>query len=570
MMTTRQLLLAASAVLVLSACGNNDAQNESDNGGAATPPPVATSGNNPLFDRIDADTVMIGANLAPAPDAVIDRIWESMEVMEGYGDQSYDEMAEAVQKDSPVLSALLEELYSVQDRESLEALGVHSNGYWAAHMVAVYPVLHLELSDPAAFQAMLDRVERNSETPLPMRTIDGEALVWIEEDGAGVALHYDERFATLALIPDDETLLRRVVNLDSPEQSFNPDQLASFNQAQGFVQHGSGFMDLRGFFDRLMDTDNDQASAARSLLDMDRLANDAACRQEIDALLGIFPRITAGLSAFDRNALDMKMLIETEAEMAGRMSEIAQTPVGLTSGQPRTLSAGIAFDPVSARDFARELVGGWVESPPKCAAFSQVATNAPEWQNALNRPIPPVVTNIRGFRVNLDKMLMGESGQVEDAAGTVALFVRNPQMLLGMAQMFSPEIAAMGIEQNGEPKPLPSGLIPNMPDLGAFIALGDEAIGLSVGEGQQDNLPAVLTANEPDGAVFAYAINFDRYSELMEAMLSRLGEMDDARTDDMPPSDFLAPLAEIYDTSHFAIKLTEQGIVVESELTMQQ
>ena len=569
MMTTRQFLLAALTVLALSACGGNDGDNDAGSGSAAMPL-TAADGGNPLFDRIDADTVMLGANLAPAPEAVIDQIWQSLEAMDEYNEQSYDEISEAVGDDAPMLAALFEELSSVEDRESLEALGLHSNGYWAAHMVSVYPVLHVELSDPAAFQAMLNRVEADSETSLPRRSIADQEIIWIEEDGLGVALHHDDRFATLALLPDDEALLRRVANIEAPGQSFDPGQLASFNQAQGFVQHGSGFLDLQGLFNRLMDTGNDQAAPAREMLEMSDLAEDPACVEEMTALMTVFPRISGGLTALDGTAIDMQMVIETEGGMAGRMSEIAQTPVGLTRGKPRTISGGIAFDPVAARDFARELVGGWVQSPPECIAFSEVANNANDWQSMLNRPIPPVVTNIRGFRVNIDHLLMGQSGQVEDAAGTVALFVKNPQMLLGMAQMFSPELAGMGLEQNGEPKPLPAGLIPNMPDLGAFVALSDEAIGLSVGEGQQDTLPEVLSSNEPDGAIVAYAINFEGYSQLMSAMMSQLGEMEGMPTDELPPPDFMAPLAEIYDTSRFAIRLTEQGIVVESELTLKQ
>jgi hypothetical protein len=225
---------------------------------------------------------------------------------------------------------------------------------------------------------------------------------------------------------------------------------------------------------------------------------------------------------------------------------------------------------VSARDFARERVGAWVEAPPKCAAFSDIAANASDWQRALNQPIPPVVTNIRGLRVNIDHLLMGESGQVEDAAGTLALFVRNPQMLLGMAQMFSPEVAAMGVEPNGEPKPLPAGLIPNMPKLAAFLALSDEAIGLSIGEGQQERLPEALTPHEPDGAIFAYTINFAGYSELMSTMMSRLREMEGMPSDELPPSDFMDQFAEMYESSSVAIRLTEQGIVVESSLTVKQ
>lgn len=564
MTMTRQLLLAAFVAILLTACGGDDA------GSDTVAPLTAAEGGNPLFERIDADTVMIGANLAPAPDAVIDHVWQSTAAMNDINDASQDEISESLEGESPILSALFKELSSIEDRESFEALGVHANGFWAAHMVSVYPVFHVELIDAAAFQAMLDRIAEDSETPLPTRQLDGEEVIWIDADEFGVAIHHDDRFATLAVIPDDEALLRRVANLDRPEQAFDAERLASFNSEQGFVAHGSGFMDMQGFVGRLMDADNDRAAPARASLDMQALVSDPACQTEMSALMAVFPRITAGFSALDTTAIDMKMAFETDADMAERMRAISDTPVGLTSSQPQTLSAGVAFDPVAARDFARELVDAWVASPPKCAAFAPIAAGASEWQRALNRPIPPVATNIRGFQVNIDEVAMGDSGQVDDARGTLALFVRNPQMLLGMAQMFSPEVAAMGVEQNGEPKPLPAGLIPNMPAIDAFVALSDEAIGLSVGEGQQDRLPAALASHDPDGAIFAYAINFEGYSELMESMMSQLGEMEGVPADELPPADFMAQFAEMYDTSSMAIKLTDQGIEIESRLTMKE
>ncbi|MEE4330096.1 MAG: hypothetical protein V2J10_04460, partial [Wenzhouxiangella sp.] len=342
-MTTRHLLVSALAAIVLSACGGNDDDQQSERA-TAVAPLTAEAGGNPLFARIDADTVMVGANLAPAPDEVIDHLWESMSTMGDLNEASYDELAESVEGESPVLSALLEELSTIEDRESLEALGVHSNGFWAAHMLSVYPMLHVELTDPAAFQAMLDRVASNSETPLPRRQVAGEEIVWIENDGLGLALHHDERFATLALVPDDEAMLRRVVNLDAPSRAFDPAELARFNDAQGFVPHGSGFLDIAGLLGRLMDPENDRAAPARAQMDLEALAADPACQQEMAALAAVFPRISAGLSALDRSAFDMKMVIEAESGMASRMSAIADTPVGLTQGQTRTLSGGIAFD----------------------------------------------------------------------------------------------------------------------------------------------------------------------------------------------------------------------------------
>ena len=565
--TTRNFILFTALTLLLAACGGADGDSSNENAGGNM---SSGSGDNPLMGRIDADTAMILANLEPLPDDVLDQLWQPMEAMSASNLDTYDQMSDEVKAESPVVAALMKEFSTIDDRESLEALGIHSNGYWAMHMVSVYPMMHFELSDRAAFEAMLERVSTNSETDFPTREIDGEEIIWVAEDEMGIAIHHDERFATLAVVPDDLSLLRRVAGLDQANRPFDSGSLADFNRQLGYVAHGSGFVNLQVIFNQLMDSNNSNAAPARVAMELDGLVNNEACLNEMDSLLTLFPRMTMGLTELNENKFDMEFVVEAEDDMAQRLSAIADTPVGLSDTGTQTFSGGIAFDVVGARNFAREVVDNWVASPPECELFSNIAQNATEWQRALNQPIPPVVTNISGLRVNIDNFVMGDDGQVADAAGTLALFVRNPQMLLGMAQMFSPELASLGVEPNGAPKPLPAGLIPNMPDLGAFVALSDDAIGLSVGEGQQDNLPSALSGSEPDGTVLAYTINYGGYAEFMDKMMSGFNATQDAGDDELPPTDFLGQIGDLYDTTSLAIKLTERGIVIESDVVMKQ
>jgi hypothetical protein len=565
-MTIRILLLAGLVSLMLTACGGDDSADEAAPGSGAL---STADGGNPLFERIDASTAMVGANLARTPEAVVDQIWAPITAMAKLNQTPYTEMAEEAQTDSPLLAAILGELSTIDSREAVEELGLSSNGFWAVHMISVYPVLHAELADRDAFQAMLDRVAAESETGLPTRRIGDQEILWMAKDGFGAALHFDERFVTLAMVPDNEAILRRVANIDQPSVTFDPAQLVEFNQAHSYTANGSGFLDFQAFFNQLMDSADPMSAPAREILEMSEFSNDTACRAEIDLLFDHFPRASFGLTALDTTQIDMEMVIETNSELAQQLVAIADTPVGLSGGETRTMSAGMAFNLVAARDFARDLVGGWVAVPPGCALFTDIAQNAQDWQRALNQPIPPVVTNVHGFRVNIDDLVIGEDGQVADAAGNFALFVRNPQMLLGMAQMFSPELAAMGVEANGEPKKLPAGLIPNVPDLDAYIALGDEAIGLSVGEGQQDNLPAALASHEPDGAIMAYTINFEGYSNLMTTMMERLSAIE-GMDQELPPTDVIKQFGEMYDTGALVIRMTDRGIVFESSTTMKQ
>lgn len=563
----RKFLLFGLTALVLVACGKDEAEQASESASVGSSNQLDS---NVLFERIDADTIYLAANLETLPDDLVDRFLEPLAAMGEVNAQTYGKLADEAESESPLIAALLRELGQIDGREAIEQRGISSNGFWAMHAVSIYPMAHIQLVDVAAFEAMLERVAAESGSPLPIRVIDNEEIIWVPRDDFGVAIHHDDHFATFALIPDNDILLRRVANLDQPAQAYDSSDLTDFNADRDYSPHGSGFFEFAGLLDRLMDADDELVAPGRTALDLNALVGDEICRAELNRLFEIFPRISAGGTEISNQRVDARMVFETESAMADRLVPIGQTPVGLRSGETTVLSGGIAFDLVAARDFAREVVAGWVDSPPQCGLFAEIASNASGWQQALNQPIPPVVTNIRGFRFNLSQLDLQGGMNVDNAAGTLALFVRNPQMLLGMAQMFSPELAALELKVNGEPQPLPAGLIPNMPNLPAFIALGDAAIGLAVGEGEKDGLPSALASQESDSAIMGYTIDIAGYGQLMEKMMAMVAENseDDIDEDELPPADFMSRLGEYYDESSIFVNLTSQGIVISSSTTM--
>lgn len=565
-MTIRMIGLC-TGLLLMSACGG-----DSDTGNSAQPsserPASAARSGEPavnLFQRIDADTAYVMANLDTVPEDLAEILWEPLESMADFQADSYDQMATEMAADSPLAAALAREFSQISSREDLEERGLSANGYWAIHAISLYPIMHWQLVDAAAFDAMLDRVASDAEVELTRRAIDDEEVIWIEMEDLGLAIHHDQSILTTALIPDNELLLRRVANLVQPTTAHDPDALDAFNQARGFSPHGSGYIDFKRVVDLLLDTDDELAAPIRAAAGMESMAGNPACRSEMDALTDRMPRMSAGLTRLDRDELTMLGRIETTAGLGEQLAALSDTPVAVETREPTLLAAGVALNIVAARDFARGLVDGWVAQPPECPAFAAISGNAEEWQASLNRPIPPFVTNIHGFRMDLANLAMGASGGVDDAAGTLAVFMRNPQMLVGMAQMFSPELAEINLTPGGEPQPLPANLIPNMPGLEAWMALGEAAIGMAVGADQKDDLPAALESGEPGSAVFAYSLNIAAYGELMDSMMS---DMDAG--DDVPSFEFMTRLGENYVDSRFAIRLTPAGIDFVTSSTLKQ
>ena len=93
--------------------------------------------------------------------------------------------------------------------------------------------------------------------------------------------------------------------------------------------------------------------------------------------------------------------------------------------------------------------------------------------------------------------------------------MNNPQGLLAMGAMFSPELAALDLQPDG--KPVKIELPPVSPLLSeAFVAMTDNALALSLGSDQTDKLVKMLDADFADPAPFiSLFMDTGRYYELV-------------------------------------------------------
>ncbi len=552
----KKSVFALATVFALAGCGQDSGPEQAAEAPGAALSPESADVRDRLFERIDADTVYLFANLSPLDQDVSDRIWQAMEdLVEGQA-EIYNSLADEIDSESPWLGALMRELSGISSEQAIRDRGMNPNGFWAVHAIDWLPAAHWQLDDREAFEQMLARLSDDAGTEPPRLDSGEQSLIWIplEEFGLAVALHHDDDFVTLALTTGDERQLPRLIGEERPSLPLAASTLEQFNRERGYTAFGSGFVDFERMLATFISADTNAtgpANEVRQLLD-----EHEACRGELTALVQQLPRLSMGFTEVSHDGVRSRVRVETDPALAQRLLPIADTPVQLDVSNPTLLKSGLALNLVAARDFGRDLVGGWVDQPPQCPLFEDIAAQAADWQRALNQPIPPFVTNIHGFRMNLDSLSLEGSDPV-DGEGTLVVFMRNPQMLIGMAQMFSPELAGMDLTAGGEPQPLPAGLIPDMPDFSAFLAMGSEAIGLAIGEAQREPLQAALEPGDGDSAIMAYSINMAAYSELLQTMLDSLSETMEEPLADMG---WFASYSDFYRETSFRLELTADGI----------
>lgn len=544
------------SVFALAACGRDDPA-ESAVPTEVEPEAVAQS----LLARVDADSPYVFGNLERMPEDLVSRLWAANEAFQDPDDDTLEKIADR-EGLPPLVRALIREFAGISSRSDWEARGLNSNPLVSLHAISVFPVLHYELGDAGAFAATLKRIETEAGEPFPGREVAGEPVIWVPiADTVGLAIHHDDQFLTLALVPEHADTLARVVGAAGPENALGVDPIRALNRQYGFASYGSGYVDWGRLTERWLDEADERLDPLRARTDLSEIAAHPACQSEYRAVTRALPRLVVGATRFDSGSIESVVRQEVSTDLGSRLAPIADTPVTLDRELNGLASLGVSANLLAARDFARQLVAGWVDHPPECPAFAHFAENAPQWQVALNQPIPPVVTNLQGAFVELERLEITADG-VPAGGGALAIFMRNPQLLVGMAQMFSPAVAELELKPGGGPKRVPAGLVPQLEglDLEAFLAMSENALGLAVGEDNLELLSRLLAGGAGDQNLVAVNINYARLHELLAMDAAGVPENEAPGTHMERQRAQLERLGEVYDKTGFRLKLTEAGI----------
>src|SRR6056297_37022 len=567
----RLCIAAISATLITAGCG--EPETEAPKSQESQPEAAATASANRFLVNVDADTTYLYANLERLPQVVVDKAWAMNDASAKSNEAIFDALAED-EEITAEMDALITEVKALSTREGWEAAGLHTNPLYAFYGVDLMPFGELELADGAAFSDLLDRVESDLEQPLQRRDIEGVEVIWFEiAEGFGIAMQHDQDSVTAAMIPDDAALLARVAGQYEPADAMSSDTLEAFNREIGFSSHGSGFIDWQRMVNALL---TGESAIARLMHEPEQqqaltsVIENPACVAEYQAVTEAMPRMVFGYTRMTESHADFLARQETSDELAASLAPIAQAPVSIDRELSGLFNFGLAFDLVAGREFARGLVDGWVANPPQCPSFEDIAKQAPQMQETLNRPIPPVVTNLQGMFLEAESFSMANG--MPTGGGTLSFFMRNPQLLVGMAQMFSPAVAEMQLEPGGEPLPVPEGAIPQLQqaNLKAWLAMGENAIGIAIGEENVDALTSAIEATSADDLLLAGRFDFRMLLELVDVAESALGGMegDEAEMGLAAQRAQYEALAEIYEQAAFKIRFGDKGIDFVAESTL--
>ena len=586
----RLVAIGAASLLTVTACSKTEDAVEIEDAVEV----AVEQTKNTLFDYVPIDTSYLAGNLEPIPDEVIEVFLQRFQPVLDSMQYELDKARLALEErdtqhpgeeGTRLIHAIFQELDGKLSRQGMESLGFDLQSHKVIYGMGAFPVVRIGLSDADDLRATIQRILANSGIDAPELEHKGVSYWRLGDDDSadgsvGLYITILEDHLALSLLPQiaEAELLPAFLGLEMPGKSNAAARLAELNAEHDYSPYASGILDLDTLVEELINPDSAFARVLAASGEFDPADMTPECTSEIRDLVSNMPRMTVGTKELTPAAIAMQYRVETKPSLAQQLTGlVARIPVANPlSKRILEFSFGIRFG--AARDFLREKAADIMKNPYLCSHFESINKSAAEAFTQLNQPMPPLVNNFRGLRLSLSEITMNQSTP-ENGRGLVAVHVEQPEMFVGMAQMFLPDLTELALAPGEPPVQLPASLVP-VPNVVAFAALTSEAIGLSVGEGEEDSLPGYLAEKAgPESMFMSIAYDMVKYLEYTQGFDKQFNQVQ-GETSDLDPEqeaalqslqDIASSAQEAYksfaDRSYTTFSLTPEGVVTDTRMT---
>ena len=574
---SKMILATILASLALFGCSNSDDE-------SASSANIAAAGV--ILDYVPADSPYVLASITPLPDDVMDKLEPNIErILAAYEVLLQELFAMATAEidangddddDAKRAAAVIGELSTLLSIDGLRGAGFSRESRAALYGNGMLPVLRIEVSDGELFEAALVRIEESSGEKMDVATISGSSVRFVTAEDVKLLISVLDKQVVMSVAPasfsDDQ--LSTLLGFTAPNSNITDSgKLQSIADDYGFSDYFIGYLDIA----EMVNTFTGDASGLDvdliALMDTDDGMSDV-CRAEIRSLAGIAPRMVAGYTGITTERFDTKLVVELRSDIAAGLAQLPAPVPGLGIDLGGLMSIGMSLNIKAMREFVEMQLDALEADPYLCEDFAGMEEGVIQARAALQQPVMPMIYDFRGFLArieNIEGLNMATQMPPTSVDGQFLLAMENAPAMVSMGAMFSPELAGLDLQADGEPVLLD---LPQAQMLGGdvYIALQDDALAISVGQGAETKLAGMLTEDVTDnGTLFSFAMDAGRYYAFAaEAMAEAQNDDDNPMTPAMQQAsqEIMSAMAAMFDRMTVDIRLTEEGIVMQGVETL--
>jgi hypothetical protein len=577
--TVSLIIATLAGLLTLAACDRSKEEEASVSALAST---------QSMLRYVPADSLYVIANVEPLPDALLDKLEPKLDqVLSSYRVLLQHVVVMAAAEagedaaDSPEVSqltAIADELSALMSLDGLRSAGFSRDSTAVMYGNGLLPVIRISVTDGGLFDAALSRIEETAGEKMSVATIGESAFRYLQAGTLKVIVANFDTEVVLAAAPASfgDEQLSQLLGLTLPDSSIaETGALQKIANEYGYTDHYVGFVDFQGIVNTVL---GDEVSGLNA--DLVSLAGDESpelsevCKAEILSLAGIAPRLVMGYTEITDQQLLSGAVIELRDDIAAGLVPLTAAVPGLGEEYGGLMSFGMSLDIKAARSFYEARLDALDAEPFECELFQEIQAGVVAGRQALNQPVPPMVYDFKGFLAvveQIEGLDLASNMPPTSVAGRFLLAMDNATALMSLGAMFSPELAALSLEPDGKPARFESPQLQSTFDA-VYLAMSDNAVAMSVGDGMDQQLPDMLAAEaENNGILLSFSMDASRYyAFIAEAML--VAKEDDENP--MPPefqgalNDIMLAFSDFYDRMSARIRLTGRGVEIDSKITI--
>ncbi len=556
--------------------------------------PVAA--RSPLTDKkgilqyVPADTPYIFATGKPLPDELLDRLEPRFdEMLKAYqvffreiirnsmAKNSGDMSAEDIQR----LSAVIDELMTLFSIEGLRNAGFERNSGLVFFGNGMLPVLRIELSDPAKFDGVIERLEAAAGESMKTAELGGASYRYVGDEDGRLIIGVFAGDAVFTIAPGllDEDQLKVLLGLTPPKKNIaRSGRLLDIVKEYDFSEHYVGFIDNLRIASTFLDAPTGLDAVLHERSEYDAAAVSDVCREEIREFVGIAPRMVIGYGEVSAEQMSGSLIIEMRADIAQGLSTLSALVPGLGVDPGGLLSFGMSLNVPAVYAFAEARLDAMEADPFECEYFNELQAGVAKGRETLAQPLPPFISGMRGFNIIVDSLGdydMASGVPPENVDGSVIFSMDDAQAMFMMGAMMSPDLAAVDLQPDGVPVPL---ALPQLQAIAksVYAAMAETALVISVGSDARTRATSVLKADSIEPPLFMSAsMDAGTYYELVsQSMMAEQDEEGNANA--LPESarialrDAVLAMGKMYDRMAVDVRFTTRGIEMNSKVSLHE
>lgn len=538
-----------------------------------------------ILQFVPSDTPYVFARTGELPDGLIEKVEPQVDavlkayhsIISGMLDDAYAK-ARAEGDDLETFESLLplvDELGSLLTVEGLRDAGTRWNTKMAMYGAGLLPVVRIELDDEVAFEAAIGRLETSADRKMARAAIDGHSYRYSGDEKGRVVLGIFDGYFVMAMVPTElpEDDLKTVLGLTLPATSIAASgNLKSVADEYEFENYMVGLVDVQRLARPFVEPASGLDATVLGMLDYDPSSLSEVCRAEIMELAGVMPRFVTGYTEISESTLGVSAIAELRSDLANGMRGIAGAVPGLGSRQGGLMSFGMSVDLLAAREFYASRLDAMEADPYQCELFADLQNGIEGGRDVLNQPVPPIVYGFKGFLAVIDAFDGNKLGAMPtpgSVKGRFLVAMENAEGLLAMGAMFSPEIATLNLQPDGKPVRLDVAQLAAAGDA-VYIAMTEDALAFSTGDGLEKDLPAMLAASPASPSPFlTMDMDAGRYYAMVADAMAEAPADEPTNPEVQAAGESLIRIAQqMLDRVAYQVYLTGKGIEINTDVTL--